>query len=106
MELTIDLIRRLCNNRNILFSVHSLERLQERGIYRKDIVNAIITGEIIEQYPDDFPYPSCLIFGTTTNNEYLHVVCGCNSEIIKIITAYYPTTDKFESDLKTRKESK
>lgn len=106
MELTIDLLQRLCKNRDILFSVHSLERLQERGIYRKDIVNAIMNGEIIEQYPDDYPYPSCLILGISTSNNYLHVVCGCNNEIIKIITAYYPTSDKFESDFKTRKELK
>ena len=104
MKLTIELLRELCQNRQVLFSVHSLERLQERGIYRKDIVNAIMTGEIIELYPDDYPYPSCLVLGVTTSNKHLHVVCGCNGEIITIITAYYPTTDKFESDLKTRKE--
>ena len=104
MELAIELLQKLCSDRQLLFSVHSLERLQERGIYRKDIVNAIMTGEIIELYPDDYPYPSCLILGVTTSNKHLHVVCGCNGEIITIITAYYPTADKFESDLKTRKE--
>ena len=104
MELTIELLQKLCSERQMLFSAHSLERLHERGIYRKDIVNAIMTGEIIEHYPNDYPYPSCLVLGVTTSNKHLHVVCGCNGEIITIITAYYPTTDKFESDLKTRKE--
>lgn len=106
MRLTIELLKKLCQNRQILFSVHSLERLQERGIYRKDIVNVIMTGEIIEDYPEDYPYPSCLVFGTSMNNKILHVVCGCNGKFITVITAYYPTTDKFEADLKTRKESK
>lgn len=106
MKLTIELLRELCQNRQVLFSVHSLERLQERGIYRKDIVNVIMMGEIIEDYPDDYPYPSCLIFGASINNQILHVICGCNGEFITIITAYYPTTDKFEADLKTRKELK
>lgn len=102
MELNIELLQRLCNN--IRWSVHASERIQQRGIFREDVINAIRTGEIIEQYPDDFPYPSCLVFGISTRGKYLHVVFGCDGEIIKVITAYYPTEDKFESDLKTRRE--
>ena len=35
--------------------------MQERDISRADVKNGIATGEIIEDYPDDFPNPSCLI---------------------------------------------
>lgn len=104
MELTMDILRKLCEERNVIFSLHVLKRLQERGILREDVIQAIHTGEIIEQYPSDFPYPSCLVMGYTIENELLHVVCGCNWEIVKIVTAYRPTTAKFEADLKTRKE--
>ena len=103
MELTMEDLRRLCDERNVIFSLHVLKRLQERGILRKDVIHAIYTGEIIEHYPTDFPYPSCLVMGYTIENDLLHVVCGCNREIVKIITAYRPSGDKFESDLKTRK---
>ena len=58
---------------------------------------------IIEDYPDDFPHPSCLIFGYTVNNKIIHVVVSMDKESIGIITVYYPSTEKFESDLKTRK---
>lgn len=105
MELNIDDLRKICDNKHIVYSVHALERLQERGIFRKDVVNTLATGEIIEQYPDDYPYPSCLVFGMTTKNERLHVVCACNGDTLKIITAYCPTLDKFQSDYKTRKET-
>lgn len=37
------------------------------------------TGEIIEEYPDDFPYPSCLVFGHTKENEILHIVVGSDN---------------------------
>ena len=40
---------------------HALERMQERDISRRDVKNRIMQGEIIEDYPDDFPHPSCLI---------------------------------------------
>lgn len=61
-------------------------------------------GEIIENYPDDFPHPSCLIYGYTINDRsVIHVVASCNGENVGIITAYFPDSDEFENDLKTRK---
>ena len=101
--MTIEFIHEACNNRNVLWSVHVLARLQERGIFRYDVIHALQTGEIIEHYPDDFPNPSCLILGTTSKSKPLHVVCASNDEGIKIITAYYPTPDKFCDDNRTRR---
>ncbi len=34
--------------------------MQEREISRKDVISCINNGKIIEDYPDDFPSPSCL----------------------------------------------
>ncbi|MCI8892961.1 MAG: DUF4258 domain-containing protein [Eubacterium sp.] len=87
----------------IIISIHAQERLRQRGIKQKDIRNCIMAGEIIEQYPDDFPFPSCLIFGYTTDNKILHVVASDESSMSRIITAYFPSTDKFHDDFKTRK---
>ena len=35
--------------------------------------------EIIEEYPDDFPHPSCLIFGHTKEKKILHIVVGSDN---------------------------
>ena len=78
--------------------------MQERQIKRLDIINCILNGEIIEDYPHYYPNPSCLMFGYTLANRIIHVVIGYDIDNIYIITAYYPNTDKFEDDLKTRKE--
>ena len=88
---------------NIKWAKHCLERIQERDISITDVESCLETGEIIENYPDDFPHPSCLIFGYTKENKILHIVVGSDGNTIFFITAYYPNTDKFESDLKTRK---
>lgn len=58
----------------VLMTQHSSERCRQRGIKIKDIRHAIMTGEIIEQYPDDYPFPSCLIFGYSVDNRIIHVV--------------------------------
>lgn len=100
----IEFLQNACVNGHVLWSVHVLVRIQERGIYRKDAVNAILTGEIIEQYPEDKPYPSCLILGESTRGEPLHVVAALSESNATMITAYYPTPDKFFEDNRTRKE--
>ena len=90
-------------NGSILWTTHCLARMGERDIQRDDVRNCIMNGEIIEDYPDDFPHPSCLIFGMTLENKILHVVAGTDGIYLYIITAYYPTADKFEPDMKTRR---
>jgi hypothetical protein len=79
---------------NYEMSLHALERALERDIWKEDIEHAIIQGEIIEEYDDDKPYPSCLIYGNDTKGKPIHVVCAF-SPIIRIITVYYPAEDKW-----------
>lgn len=105
-KLEICHIQYYCEKSKIKWYKHALERMQERDISRRDIKRCIMYGEIIEEYLDDFPHPSCLIFGYTENNKVIHVVVSVDKigEMIGIITAYYPNTDKFELDLKTRRK--
>lgn len=73
---------------------------------QEDIEKALLNGEIIEEYENDYPYPSCLVYGINLNNKVIHIVCGLNEIELWIITAYYPDNIKWEDDLKTRKEKK
>lgn len=54
--------------------------------------------EIIEDCPDDFLHPSCLIFGYTVNEKVIHAVVSLDvgNDSIGIITIYFPNSDKFE----------
>ncbi len=100
----INTLREYYNKKRVFMSQHASNRCIERGITQKDIKHCIMTGEIIEQYPEDFPWPSCLIFGYGEKNIILHVVASDNGEFSKIITAYIPDSTKFKDDLKTRRE--
>jgi hypothetical protein len=101
--ITLDILRNLCKDETILMTQHVYNRCRERGIRYVDIENAVMNGEIVEQYPDDFPYPSCLALGASVDGHFIHVVCGVGEGKLWIITAYYPNLGKWESDLKTRK---
>jgi hypothetical protein len=77
----------------------------QRRISDPDIRELLERGTIIEDFPDDIPYPSCLISGTV-NDRPLHVVIAYNnvdSEAI-VITAYEPDPDTW-SENNTRRRS-
>jgi hypothetical protein len=103
--INIEKLKEYYRQDKIIISIHAQERLRQRGIKQRDIKRCIMSGEIIEQYPEDFPFPSCLIFGYTNNDKVLHVVASDEGTVSRIITAYFPNNEKFENDLKTRKES-
>jgi len=88
----------------IAVTKHARIRLEERGIHMDDIVEAISNGEIIKEYLDDKPLPSCLILGKSTKDKPLHIVISRDEEFIYLITAYFPDSRQWEEDFKTRKE--
>ena len=100
LELTIDSLKERCSLENIEITLHAAKRLEQRGILLDDVISCIQSGKIIEQYPDDYPFPSCLILGLSIKNQYLHVVVGSNLETLWIVTAYYPDSEKWESILR------
>ena len=63
--MNLEIYQKLCSESKVLWTQHCLQRMQERDISRADVKNGIATGEIIEDYPEDYPNPSCLIFGYT-----------------------------------------
>ena len=103
----ISTIRSLVIAKQVLWTEHFALRLQERNIKRSDAITCVQHGEIIEHYPDDIPFPSCLILGASVDGKPLHVVCAVNpGTSCCMITAYYPNPDEWESDNKTRKVGK
>ena len=102
--ITIEQLKKLNKLENIAITEHARIRLYERQITVDDIINGIETGEIIKQYEDDKPYPSCLILGFSVKSKYIHIVASCDTEFIYLITAYFPNPDIWEDDLKSRKE--
>ncbi len=99
----IDSLRQHYQNDAVFITEHAAERSRQRGIFSRDIRNAVVTGEIIEQYPDDFPFPSCLILGKDMAGNVTHTCMSEEGTASRIITAYYPDREKWSADFKTRK---
>lgn len=71
------------------FSDHAVKRMIERTIDRTEIEEAVLSGEVIEKYPDDKYSPSCLIYGRSKAGRHLHVQLSLPPTVV-VITAYDP----------------
>ena len=91
MTVTIVRIRAKFAREAFEFSLHATDQTILRGIHVDEIREAIQTGEIIEDYPDDKYGPSCLILGLTKTGRPLHIQCSYpGRSLIKIVTVYEP----------------
>jgi hypothetical protein len=85
----IDEIRTRIGSGNYRFSDHAVKRMIKRSIDRIEIEEAILRGEIIEEYPDDKYAPSCLIYGISKAGRHLHVQTSLPPAVV-VITVYDP----------------
>lgn len=106
IEMDIEIYKKLCHDETIVMTRHARQRLVERNIALDDVEQTIRTGRIIEEYPNDTPFPSCLILGDSGNHKPLHIVVSTDNEFLYIITAYHPDPQKWAEDFSVRKEPK
>lgn len=92
------------NYKIIIYTGHSIQRIFERGINPEDIEDSLKTGEVIEEYPDDKPYPSELILNFI-NGKAIHMVVSIDitSETVYLITAYYPDAGLWDETFRIRR---
>jgi hypothetical protein len=99
-----DQLREAIQKGMIEWEIHALERMMKRGISREIVRHILLEGAIIEDYPDDKPFPTALFLGWF-QGEPFHVVAAHDplSGYCFVITVYRPDLDHFESDYKTRR---
>ncbi len=94
----IELIRERVRAGNYLAKSHAIQHALKEGFERKQMVEAVLNGAIIEEYPAD---QRALICGRITSLEnteiYLHVVCEYTAPVyVEFVTAYIPDEDGWE----------
>lgn len=80
---------------------HAIQRSIERSITEEEVVEILLNGEIIEEYPEDKYGPNCLILGRTQSGRPLHVQCSLPPTIWSI-TLYEPDPQEW-IDWRSRK---
>ena len=92
------------NDTKLLFRVHAVQRMFERDVSVKRVVDAARTGETVEDYSAEMPEPSRLILGFQGKRPF-HVVASQNPDThdTTIITVYIPDSGKWDKGFKRRR---
>lgn len=83
-----------------VYTSHADIERQADDLTLMQVEEALLKGEILEQYPDTGRGESCLILGYSSDLP-IHMVCGWRGDRVVIITVYIPGPPKF-IDPKTR----
>lgn len=100
VEMDLKTIKEKVRKQEYDLSLHAHQERQEEQVSIEEIEKAILTGDIIEQYPDDPRGTSCLIAGKAQGRP-LHLVCGFRGKRLLIVTVYRPKALIWK-DYKTR----
>lgn len=96
---------RIAARKRILYLPHAVRQMSrpDRMITTSEVRQAIQTGKVIEDCPEDPRGHSCLILALETEKRPIHVVCSPKPEFLAIITAYLPNEDEWEDNFSQRK---
>jgi hypothetical protein len=86
---------------------HADEEARADHLSYDEIFFSVLQGEVIEDYPGDKPFPSCLVHGETFRGEPVHSVWAYNQENrwAVLITVYRPDPERW-IDWRTRSSRK
>jgi hypothetical protein len=90
----IEEIKSKIKKNQYVYTLHAEIERKADDLTFHQIEETILSGDILEQYPDEGRGESCLIVGFAENIP-IHIVCGRRGDHISIITVYVPKPPKF-----------
>ena len=79
-QLGIEDLRSAILNGRVRVTDKAEEGARSDRLSLEQVFSSLLTGEVLERYPADRPYPSWLVLGRTAENRPIHSVWACNSK--------------------------
>lgn len=78
--------------------------MESRGISVADVLHVLASGERIEEYPDDTPFPSALLLARVRERP-LHVVAARDTvnDVTYVVTVYEPDPNEWDAESRRRR---
>jgi hypothetical protein len=93
----LELFKEAVHEQQIKISLHAAEEALTERISRAEIEAALLSAQLLEDYPDWWLGPSCLVYGQTQAGRDLHMVASYSELPITIITVYEPRPPKWHT---------
>ncbi|KAF0106985.1 MAG: hypothetical protein FD146_2095 [Anaerolineaceae bacterium] len=95
--MNIQLLVSAIHQKRIRITDHADEEAQTDKLTVDEIFFSVLQGRIIEDYPTDKPFPSCLVYGDSFHGEPIHSVWAYNraTQWAVLITVYRPDPERW-----------
>ena len=104
LETVLAEVRAQADMENIRVTQHAQQEMIEEDITLNQVLEAITTGQILENYPEHRRGTCCLLYGRTQSHRPLHIVCTTTQPMLIIITVYEPKTPKWITPTQRRSQ--
>lgn len=78
-----------------MLSLHAAEEALAEHITRPEIEAAMLNAQVLEDYPEWWLGPSCLVYGRSKAGRDLHIVASYSGLPVTIVTVYEPRPPKW-----------
>ncbi len=95
--LKIEWIREHVKNNEYYFSKHGDQERQNDNLTITEVEQALLIGNILEQYENTGRGQCCLVAGFTKAGKPIHIICGTRGNWLVVITVYIPRPPKFKT---------
>lgn len=90
-------IKTAAQARNLEMTLHATQEAYAEEISPDEIRQALMNGQILENYPEHRRGSCCLVYGNTDAGRPIHVVCTSYRRPVLIITVYEPKPPKWRT---------
>ncbi len=102
LKAVLERIRAQADVDNIRITQHAQQEMAEEDITLDEVLEAIVTGQVLENYPEHRRGACCLLNGLTKKGRPLHIVCTTVRPVLIIITVYEPKPPKWTTPAQRR----
>ncbi len=92
------------NAQNLVFSRHAIQQMFLRRISKREVEAVVAYGEVIEENPEDTPFPSYLLLDFVEGKP-IHVVFSYDesTDTGYVVTAYIPDPNLWRDNFRSRR---
>ena len=102
----INTIHELAILGQMAFKKHTVLRMYQRRITEDEVKEALVHSKIVEEYPNDYSLPSCLVLGYTRIKRPIHAVLVIDKKepMLWVVTVYEPSLSEWEEGFEKRRK--
>lgn len=100
----LERIRAQAAAENIRITQHAQQEMVEEEITLGELLEAVASGQILENYPEHRRGACCLLNGFTRSARPIHMVCTTARPLLIIVTVYEPKLPKWITPTQRRQE--